>query len=655
MKPFYLLPLISVIILQPSIAHALTPEQIQKVARSVVLKISVEGEEKSAPIFGSGVLIRKNGTTYTLVTNAHVVCTNGSAHNCKKHKEFSIMTPDQKRYKVRSTAVKNLPGLDLSTIQFQSDRNYSVASFGDSETVKVDDPVYASGFPSVKNSFSFSHGSIIANVKNQIAGGYNIFYDASTNKGMSGGGVFNSQGKLVAIHGQGDRFTNNSLIKNRAADETSSGISNSLADLVIGMKIGINRGIPIKHLQSESSTRILEPNVNPMNADDWFAIALNKFINGNQRNTDENIKEAIESCSEAIRINPDYLMAYYIRSRLWNNLGMAVNELNDYEKIIQLQPTSSGTYLARSIAKFRAKNSNTQLGTSEIKFNYIEEALNDANKAIELDPEYPFSYMIRASIYLSDKKISLALADYDQSIKIDPKNTLALFARSMAHMYSEKTLLAISAINQAIEVDPSNDLFFFYRAQMKLALSDRLGAIADINRAISLKENNSGDTNIYHLYLASLKNNQSNSSGTISLTSQETLNALRPGTVLFYLTRAYAKQSQRDLHGALADYNEAIKIEPSAQSYMSRAFFKQQEIKDYQGAEEDYTRAISFESSTYTAMLYMYRGTLRSQYLQNKKGAITDLQEAVRICKQRSSETECIVYTHVLSSATSGS
>jgi S1-C subfamily serine protease len=148
MKPFYLLPLISVIILQPSIAHALTPEQIQKVARSVVLKISVEGEEKSAPIFGSGVLIRKNGTTYTLVTNAHVVCTNGSAHNCKKHKEFSIMTPDQKRYKVRSTAVKNLPGLDLSTIQFQSDRNYSVASFGDSETVKVDDTHLA--FPQLR-------------------------------------------------------------------------------------------------------------------------------------------------------------------------------------------------------------------------------------------------------------------------------------------------------------------------------------------------------------------------------------------------------------------------------------------------------------------------------------------------------------------------
>jgi tetratricopeptide (TPR) repeat protein/V8-like Glu-specific endopeptidase len=654
MKPVYLLSLISVIVLQPSIAHALTPEQIQKVARSVVLKISVEGEEKSAPIFGSGVLIRKNGTTYTLVTNAHVVCINGSAHNCKKHKEFSIMTSDQKRYKVKSTAVKNLPGLDLSTIQFQSDRNYSVASFGDSETVKVDDPIYASGFPSVKNSFSFSHGSIIANVKNQITGGYNIFYDASTNKGMSGGGVFNNQGKLVAIHGQGDRFTSSSLV-NKASREASSGLSNSIADLMVGMKIGINRGIPIKHLRNELSPRVSEPNVKVTDADGWFAIALNKFINNDKINTDKNTKEAIESCNEAIRLNPNYLMAYYIRSRLWNNLGMAVNELNDYEKIIQLQPTSSGTYLARSIAKFQAKNSNTQLGTSEIKFNYIEEALNDANKAIELDPEYPFSYMIRASIYLSDKKISLALADYDQSIKIDPKNTLALFARSMAHMYSEKTLLAISAINQAIEVDPSNDLFFFYRAQMKLALSDRLGAIADINRAISLKENNSGDTNIYHLYLASLKNNQSNSSGTISLTNQETLNALQPGTVLFYLTQAAAKQSQRDFQGALADYNEAIKIEPSAQSYMSRAFFKQQEIKDYQGAEEDYTRAISFESSTYTTMLYMYRGTLRSQYLQNKKGAITDLQEAVRICKQRSSETECMVYTHLLSSVTSGS
>jgi hypothetical protein len=35
-------------------------------------------------------------------------------------------------------------------------------------------------------------------------------------------------------------------------------------------------------------------------------------------------------------------------------------------------------------------------------------------------------------------------------------------------------------------------------------LSDRSGAIADINQAINLKEDNSEDTYLYSLYLASL-------------------------------------------------------------------------------------------------------------------------------------------------------
>jgi V8-like Glu-specific endopeptidase len=43
-------------------------------------------------------------------------------------------------------------------------------------------------------------------------GGYTIIYSAPTLPGMSGGGVFNGNGQLVAIHGYGDRFRGSNAV-----------------------------------------------------------------------------------------------------------------------------------------------------------------------------------------------------------------------------------------------------------------------------------------------------------------------------------------------------------------------------------------------------------------------------------------------------------
>jgi tetratricopeptide (TPR) repeat protein len=654
MKPVYLFPLISVIVLQPSIAHALTPEQIQKVARSVTSKITIEVGGKPSSISGSGVIIKKSGNNYTLVTNAHVVCVKGSSSNCKKYEGFSITTPDQKIHSVKSTAVKNLPTLDLSIIQFQSNQDYAVASSGDSDQLKVDDPIYASGFPKIKNGFSFNHGTITANVKNRIKGdegGYTILYDASTNKGMSGGGVFNSKGELIAIHGRGDFLRNISSLhkKTSPSDETLGANPFPFDKLIIGQKItGINRGIPIKYLQDRLVYPALKPNSNATSADGWLVIALNKLIGEDDKyGTDANEKEAIQACSEAIKLNPNYLMAYYIRGLLWQQLDRTDNALNDYKKITQLQPTSTRTYIARSDAKLRLGNLNTRVSNSGVGGTYINEAIDDASKAILLDPTYPFSYLMRANSYQQIRKISLAIDDLNRAIEIDSNNFLFRFSRASLYMQSEKPSLAISDFDYIVESDKSDDSLLFIRAIARLTWLDKEGAIADINQAINIAEDNSQNTLYYRYFLNSLSSNQTNNSGTVSYF--KLLDMVPPNSVKFYLIRATKKHLEKDYQGALADYNRAIKIKPSAQSFLSRAVLKQQDIKDYQGAEKDYTYAINFQPRELITTLYFYRGTLRFHYLHNKQDGITDLQEAVRICKQKLSDTECLVYTHTLS------
>jgi V8-like Glu-specific endopeptidase len=76
----------------------------------------------------------------------------------------------------------------------------------------VGDRVYTSGYPLEPRGYSFNQGKAIAVVNKRLSddrGGYTVIYDAQTQPGMSGGGVFDNNGRLVAIHGQGERYREN--------------------------------------------------------------------------------------------------------------------------------------------------------------------------------------------------------------------------------------------------------------------------------------------------------------------------------------------------------------------------------------------------------------------------------------------------------------
>lgn len=113
----------------------------------------------------------------------------------------------------------NVKGIDLAIISFTSDKNYAVASLGDASTVKIGDRVYISGWPNPeleqaqagqsvrpvsrrqrRLAWGSVGGKLSPDASNQ---GYSIFYTDCTRAGMSGGPVFDKDGRLVGNHGKG--------------------------------------------------------------------------------------------------------------------------------------------------------------------------------------------------------------------------------------------------------------------------------------------------------------------------------------------------------------------------------------------------------------------------------------------------------------------
>jgi S1-C subfamily serine protease len=208
--PTFLLGTTAALVCIVDTATAQTTDEISAIAKAVTVEINLIKDSS----VGSGVLIHQQGNLYTLITNRHVAC--GQKRKCTAPtatETFKLTFGNGSSLQVPASSVKIVSkDLDLATIQFRSNTPYKIAQIAPTGSLKVGDRVYTSGYPAEPRGYSFNQGDAIAVVNKRLTddrGGYTIVYDAETQPGMSGGGVFDKNGRLVAIHGQGERYRDN--------------------------------------------------------------------------------------------------------------------------------------------------------------------------------------------------------------------------------------------------------------------------------------------------------------------------------------------------------------------------------------------------------------------------------------------------------------
>ena len=172
-------------ILQPLITLALTRQEIDAIATQVTVRIT--GTRN-----GSGVIIKQDNNTYTVLTNFHTFQEKG---------RFEIITPDGVTHQLNKISRVG-SSLDLATLEFNSNRRYRVVELGDSTKITRGRDIYVSGFPADKG-LNFLR-SEISRIDPPEKGGYSLVYRIGAFPGMSGGPILDENGKLVGIHGKTD-------------------------------------------------------------------------------------------------------------------------------------------------------------------------------------------------------------------------------------------------------------------------------------------------------------------------------------------------------------------------------------------------------------------------------------------------------------------
>ncbi len=147
-------------------------------------------QQTSVGGLGSGVLVTEDGY---ILTAAHVV--NDAA-------EIMVEFIDGQEIPARIESLANQADVALIKLQ-KLPANLNVAKIGESDSVKVGDPVFVIGAP-MGLSYSLTSGIISARhnmhkMTNSFVEAEFFQTDASINTGNSGGPVFNMQGEVVAI------------------------------------------------------------------------------------------------------------------------------------------------------------------------------------------------------------------------------------------------------------------------------------------------------------------------------------------------------------------------------------------------------------------------------------------------------------------------
>jgi tetratricopeptide (TPR) repeat protein/S1-C subfamily serine protease len=537
-------PIASPLIAQAS-SSTKSPAEIEQIAKSVSVEILTGS--------GSGVIIHRQGNLYTLITNRHVVCGSGNCDESRLTTNYRFSTADGQVHQVAKQAVQLLRdsagnSLDLAIVQFKSNRSYQVAQVAEPDRLKVDDTIHTTGF-SKEQGWLFGSGQANAVVNKRLAGdrgGYTIVYDAETLPGMSGGGAFDNNGRLVAIHGQGDRLTENTQVE---MDSFIPEYGN------IGRKIGINRGIPVRWVvQSLSKLGISLGNKQPpdrtrMNypmaaADEFFIAGVNKFIDPGE-DFQAGRREAIDNLNYAIALNPGYTHAYIMRAYVKSKSGDRPGALADYDTAISLNPKYTAAYTQRGNLKQERERD-------------WQAALDDYNKAIALNPKYETAYLLRAILKQRKMKdLPGALADYNKTITLNSKHSEAYALRGLLKGFElNNPPAALIDLNYAIKLNPKYAAVHMVRGVFKYAkMKDFQGALADLNQAITL---NPKYVDAYIVRLALKADKLNDYQGALADCNE--IISFNPRLASPYMIRGLLKRSHQDRPGAISDFRTAVKI-----------------------------------------------------------------------------------------------
>lgn len=303
-----------------------------------------------------------------------------------------------------------------------------------------------------------------------------------------------------------------------------------------------------------------------------------KFLNINNRHN-LIFHRAILYCTAIVlavlqaqsQINTDQVMNIGRNALYFEDYLLSIQYFN---QVVKSKPYLAEPYFFRAIAKLELED--------------YKGAEEDCTLAIERNPFIVDAYQVRGIARQTLKDLKGAIADYETGLKYLPEHKTFLMNKAVCEESLKEYDKAEATYEKLLSIYPKFDNAFLGRAQLRMSEGDTINALADINKCLDLSKNISSA----------------------------------------YVMRAEIRMKhENDYKSALADMDEAIKLEPNYAGYFINRAFMKYNLDDYFGAMADYNYAVGLDPTNVTA--HFNRGLMLTEVSENNK-AIEDFSYVLR-------------------------
>jgi tetratricopeptide (TPR) repeat protein len=577
---------------------------------------------------GSGVIVARQGNTYTVLTAEHVV---------PKPDQYTVITPDGQSHAVRMETVKQFEGVDLAVLKFSSPQTYSVATLANYTIDLGDRPlVFLSGFPGGKGiphptrkltaGTASPTGITLFTTQSaySVSSGRELTYTSFSQPGMSGGPVLDQIGRVIGIHNASET---------RLEEDESGEVFAAYLGRSLGVPISTFLGLAPRagveptllkieqHLPPSignpevqaaiSSLMTAQPPGKDANAFDWLRY-------GNQLWRIQRYPEAVSALDRAIQLKSNFYQAHYVKGVALSAQNQMEGAIVAFDTALKIQPQFYEALRRKADALYELK-----------QFGAAQSALE---RAIQIKPDDYALHTLLGNVLIALKQPTAAQNAYTKSITLKA-NYYTYFQRGLARFNAGDYQNALADYTKAIELQPNDIYSYISRGNLHFALGNNTAALADLNQARSNLLSNSPFQPILALSLGLVELGMGNRENAIKtwttgLDSLKGRKASADITTSLYQGRALAYAQTNNLPAAIADMNQLIQLQPKrASAYYNRGSFYMQS-QDPQRAVLDFTQAIALQSDY--AEAYQSRG-LAYQALRDQEKAIPDFQRAIAL------------------------
>jgi tetratricopeptide (TPR) repeat protein len=457
-------------ILMPYAARAIALPQIEQIARGIT--VLIDGLNP-----GSGVIVAREGNRYVVLTAKHVVATED---------EYTLVAPDGQRYPLDYRRVRPLPGVDLALLEFESDRNYTVAALANSPYNAQFRHVFVAGWVSSDRRLApgllLSQNFALTHAQEPINNGYELFYTSITELGMSGGPVLDTDGRVIGLHGrvEGEEIYDNASGQVfRVKLGFSSGIPvpaflHALAQAGISLSLRADNSTPTPLSPQESAAIAAAFPISPVTGN---MTALSWANRGNELYRAEQFDEALEAFDRAIALQGNFYQAWYGRAQVLYVLGKYRDALAAYDRVLQFQPSLALVWRNKGVVLALARQP--------------EEALNAFDRALQLQPDDYVTWYLRGNLFRNNlRSPQAALDSYNRALQYQPNFADAWTGKGRSLYELGNARAALSALDNATQLNPNLGDSWHWRGLALLDLGNFAEALDSFDKAIPLTPEN---------------------------------------------------------------------------------------------------------------------------------------------------------------------